>query len=358
MNKPVCGCLGLNPDTFGSGPTLASMGNGATYTSGYLDTPNDRLVLGVSSVGGSSADKGGALWTVDVKTGNRAVLSGFDDNPSTGVTSVGTGPAMLDVVAVQGGPGGLYVYERHGSGGGVAEIIQRVDPTTGNRTTLLDVPTDPLKCTTSGTAVSTPSLNPVPGIAVDENDALYFATTSPSYVSLVKVTFADGGKPTCSVVTGDDGTSTTGKVGSGPLIQDFSSLVYASGKVWVFDFVTQALFQIDPSTGARVIVSSPAAGAMVGTDGDPSDPCFPDTPSPNAWAIGSVRAWGTASSMSDSLLTSVTLATGNRACTRIPFANIDTSVGVFITPEVILAVGATSVWAIDTSRNDANVLSE
>ena len=115
----------------GSGPSF--LGSGQIRTA-FTDAARGKLVLAVAgAVVGS--DTASAVWTVDVNTGARAVLSGTTVDPTTGFTTVGAGMAMSVTAAALGPDGNYYVY---GSDG-----IFRVDPATGARTLLRGAGSNP-----------------------------------------------------------------------------------------------------------------------------------------------------------------------------------------------------------------------
>jgi hypothetical protein len=304
-----------------------------------------------------------------LKTGARAILSG---NVADGSTK-GSGDPMIDVVDLDLSSSGKVIsFESHGADTGVTRQVESVDLATGDRTTIVaDAAFDgtPLTCTTTASvAVDLGNTNDASGFAVGSDDTLYFGVhLATNYAAVLAV--ASGATPSCKVLTGDDGTDTTDEVGTGDLLQDVSSLTFADGSLWVYDFVTNALFKIDPSSGARKIISEPSATAPVGDDADPGNTCFPSAVETDVFAIGNGTAFAPGGQPSV-VLTLVNLTTGKRSCIGgtptgstnepvIDSSNVDSSAGVYLAPNgVVITVGATSIWEIDTDVSIANVLTQ
>lgn len=387
-DKPICGCPGVTGQ-IGSGVQVGAVGG--KYVCGAVDGANSRLVMGVQST------SGGSIWTVDLKTGNRVVVSGSVTDPATSqAQTTGTGDPMATPAAIRIGTDGWYAFEGTSS----TKQIQRVDPASGARTTLLT--TDQMTKSISGghpiACTGAPSLDtsfarPEAGMGIGANNELYVGMgTSPGYVAVAKLTF--GGSPTCTIVSGDNFDSpNSNPVGSGPNLDGLNAVDFANGVIYALDAVKANVYTIDPSTGTRTLVSTPAlidAGTPIKDAGaDAADAgydaaggngtgqvtethCFTDAVSgSNVFAFTSATtAWsGAAQDVAADLFTNINLTTGDRTCfaTTVPChpdqqngQAIDRSGGIFAspTPNMLLTAGATTIWTVDTLGHVANVISE
>lgn len=387
-NKPVCGCPGVTGQ-IGSGPQIGAVGG--KYVCGALDSAASRLVMGVQSI------QGGSLWTVDLKTGNRVMVSGTVTDSATGqAQTTGTGDPMATPAAVRIGTDGWYAFEGTSS----QKQIQKVDPASGARTTLLTADQmagklgggHPITCT-GAPSLDTSFARPEAGMGLGPANEAYLAMgKAPGYVAIVKVTF--GATPTCAVVSGDNYDSPgESPVGSGPNLNGVDAIDFAGGKLFALDVQQESVFAIDPATGARTIVSSPPlidAGAKVVDAGDDAGDagydaaggngtgqvtathCFTDaTGGSNVFAFTSATtAWtGAAVDSARDLFTNIDLTTGNRTCfaTTVPChpdqqngQAIDRTAGIFPSPtaNMVLTAGPTTIWTVDTLNHVANVVSE
>ena len=178
---------------------------------------------------------GGALFRIDPATGNRTIISDFGDGNQgpTGVFPFG--------VAIEASGSVLVVDGDAGTNGNGA--LFRVDPSTGNRTIVSDfgnggqgdVGADPhgVALEASGNAV-----------VVDIN-----AGTS-SRGALFRINLSNGNRTLVS----DFGNAGQGSLGSDPV----GLAIESSGNVLVTDFdigPLGILFRVDPATGTRTIVS-------------------------------------------------------------------------------------------------------
>jgi hypothetical protein len=110
------------------GTILATLGGSLiALTSAALAAPSSGDII----IPLTFFSSGSALLSIDPVTGDRSVLSGYD---ASTMLTVGSGPAFEGARAVaQCADGQLYVYDHMGD-----HRIVRVDPATGNRTTISD----------------------------------------------------------------------------------------------------------------------------------------------------------------------------------------------------------------------------
>lgn len=178
------------------------------------------------------------IFKVDPVTGNRTTVSGFGYSGS----SVGSGPSFLEPFAVVAAPGGdLYVS------GGFTDSIYRVDPDTGNRTRI------------SGPGVGTgPAFDTALGIALDPDSHLIVTTSfrnaGTNYGDIYQVDLTTGDRTRLS--------SSFHGIGTGPeLFNPADIAIDASGQILVSD--TDRILKIDPVTGNRAILSGQGVGAGI-----------------------------------------------------------------------------------------------
>ncbi|WP_034336446.1 hypothetical protein [Deinococcus misasensis] len=269
--------------SIGEGPTFAQ-GGLDRVTSGFIEPKTNTLYVSVEL--GGQMDRFGAILAVDLKTGNRTLISGmFSDGEKKGksikyTTSGGTETEAYHLGFVRNIrplPNGNIAAWVPGFGGRAE--LQEVNVQTGDRTLLWasrgaddthkgglrDIeggPEGPLSRTTC------PSLNPKEGIRV--NPSLSFETDGKGnfYVladnnpagtglGLLKIVPHQG----CSWVSGyfSDGTSVKG---DGPMILAQNPIMletaYANGKMYGVTGPNpdgNALFSYDPVTGDRSILS-------------------------------------------------------------------------------------------------------
>ena len=169
-----------------------------------------------------------AIVQVDPVTGDRRILSS---------SSVGSGPTFgnNEGIAVES-DGGIVVVERH------LERVLRVEPITGDRS----IVTDSLSFTAP--VGSGPPLGTSFGIAVAPDDTLLVASVLPTGGLVMRVDPASG----------DRTQVTSPTVGSGTVLDGARAIaVEASGDLGVMqDGTPNAIYRVDPTTGARTLVSA------------------------------------------------------------------------------------------------------
>ncbi|MBM4091229.1 MAG: hypothetical protein FJ276_17675 [Planctomycetes bacterium] len=171
-----------------------------------------------------------ALFRVDPLTGNRTVLSSSD---------VGAGPEFGGARCVAiGNTGSIFVTSLYQGKGAVF----RVDPLTGNRTLI-----------SSDSVGSGRMFEDVLGIALETNGDILVA--DPRMTSLFRVDPLSGDRTLLSVNGPGSGPEFVGHV------RDVA--VAADGSIFVTDAaaVSGRVFEVDPLTGNRNLVSGPESGA-------------------------------------------------------------------------------------------------
>jgi hypothetical protein len=238
--------------TVGAGvafPDSATDGVTASLQGGFIDAANNRLVLAAAGVL-LEGKKFGAVFTVDLATGNRTVLSGLILDPSEGPKRFGKGPELVGQnMSIAPGPDGFYVTASDIKG------IIKIDPATGDRSLAVDF--------AAPAFASGPCSSQTSNLTLAPNGKIYRSWVNIKIgAGIVEMT--PGPSPTCRALLNRDDAA----VGSGAKPNDPWDVMYSAGKVWVLDKRGAALFAVDPATSVSRKVSSGS--------GDPGsgDKCF------------------------------------------------------------------------------------
>lgn len=290
-SKPACS---MNGAPVGSGPSFVVGSTGTDIQHGFVEG----TTLYVVSVNGveNSYDKCktycaiAALYKVDLTTGNRTIVSGYYQDPRSGVTVTGAGPYWARASSVvRGTDGSLYVYTTE-TDSLKPHYVYRV-AANGDRTEVWSSESKP--CT--GTATTFRSSET---IAAGPGNALYLVgDIGNSNGAAARLDVASGKCSVFSAAGSPLGSGATSTLLRGPSV--------SGGKLYALA-PNDVLLQIALSTGARSIVTKGSGGAMIGTGPRPG--VFHTVPSTN----GSIVTAGTQTRMP----VSVDIASGNR--TEIP----------------------------------------
>jgi streptogramin lyase len=168
------------------------------------------------------ADQGGAIFRVDLSTGNREIISSSD---------VGSGPEFVSPIDLAVDSSGAIVVSD-----GNAHTVFRVDPSNGDRVAL-----------SSSSVGSGPSLQPH-GIATHGDRIL---VTGYHEEAVFEVNPATGERTIISAES----------TGTGPI--DAMGFITAGGSTqpWYVTTGAQEILRIDPNTGDRVLISSTTTGS-------------------------------------------------------------------------------------------------
>lgn len=253
--------------------------------SGYVDEASNSVLVPVEF--GSQDDNQGVVLRVDLATGNRTVVSGYDGEEWKGagvayVSDRGAKGEAYDlgrVKAVRPGPGGSILALVDKGLQSRSELI-KIDPKTGNRSLIWASKVFGDAAPSGPTAIrdieaqrfnfgsnalcrggDKTALKPSETFETDGQFAYFFLANSPSGtgIGLVKVPLGGGN---CSWVSQywPDGKS---EIGAGPTINTLSPLVLASGLLGR-EFVAatgpnpsgNTLFAINTQTGERRTLSA------------------------------------------------------------------------------------------------------
>ncbi|KAL6074220.1 hypothetical protein QOT17_004251 [Balamuthia mandrillaris] len=241
----------------GQGPSLAGVHN-AHYSGGFTNADRNELV--VAAYFGGSSEKQGVVVSIDLRSGDRRVVSGAFRNAAGAIEHVGDGPPFHHVVDVRAGPDGQYYAFSEPKEPSSHEII-RVDPETGNRE-LVWKSRDPrfaqLLASDGKTMVQTHGT----GFAVDESDGSFLLgiTNPQTGTGIIRVSPHGDACVPVSVTSRDAALAR----GNGEALRGFVQ-GYTLHKGCIYAFTTQPkhFLEIDPVTGDRsVLVVGKAAGAI------------------------------------------------------------------------------------------------
>jgi hypothetical protein len=234
-------------EPLGSGPRFQDPTPGTPFGYGFLE--GDTLVVAMGNrLMGPGQPRQGTIMRVDLRTGDRAVVSGTYSDPATGAKTVGTGPEFGNVGDVQKGPDGAwYVYAITDT-----RRIMKVDPATGARTLVGTISEGICRFALGGGPGS--SLTRMNVVAPDEFLVTFDQASPARGILRVKMS---GGAGTCTVLTGTSASDKTFERGSGPpILSPLAGVSLYQGSIYAVDTTAGALLKIDPATGDRIKVSS------------------------------------------------------------------------------------------------------
>lgn len=261
-----CSQAGTDADPRCNTSMAGTVGSGPKFTGGLTTTvrhgfvAGDQLVLAVEFT--AADDTYGGIFGVDLKTGNRTLLSGKYKDPVTGDVSKGAGPAGKSLNQVRDialGPNNTW-YALAAQNLQANRIVYAIDPATGDQRVVFDAASAPC---TGITGVAQVSFDPDSGLAVGGDGAVYLALNNIPQSS-GKGVARIGADGKCTVVTLSGAATSADNHGSGPdVIGTFLyNLTFRDGVLAVLQFNTHSsIITIDPATGNRTMVSvSPDKG--------------------------------------------------------------------------------------------------
>lgn len=251
-SKPACASKDPAGGTIGSGPSVYDNGVTNMIAGGYLD--GDTAVMAVH---GDSMSGYGFVLSVDLKTGNRKVISGaYTDAMGMSSMTVGSGPMWNQPMDVAKGKSGLYVISVEGPG---SPSIFQVDAS-GNRTLVFD--STAMTCSEkagAGPSNYGPASN---SVATDGSGVAYTAGNGGSSQIGVDTIDATG---KCTIISYTDPMY---QVGTGFAVDDLKGITISGATLYGLSFPQDALYSVDLATGNRALVSSDTSGMSKGA-GDP-----------------------------------------------------------------------------------------
>ncbi|GMV39014.1 MAG: hypothetical protein AMXMBFR64_07300 [Myxococcales bacterium] len=257
----------LGGNAFGTGPRVATQPSAKIY-GGFVDAGAGALVAAVAWSSGATPDAG-FVFSMDLATGDRALVSGQYLDPVNGLMEVGAGHTLKNVVDVQRGPdGNLYVW----SGTNLMGEIVRVDPATGARTLVWQRDGAGFAFCDNGRDGKSVQTR-ADGFALDADGSFLigFSNTSPVGEGLGVIRISGtGAQQTCSYVTRSGTMSGNAWFGS-PMGGGWAFTSGAlngfglhDGKLLALNAFDLSLYAIDLATGDRSRVTSASTTAPLG----------------------------------------------------------------------------------------------
>lgn len=332
----------IDPGTIGSGPHL-SHGGFPELGAGFLDAANERVVVS-AKFGSDSVLPTGAIATIDLRTGERVIVSGrwYDDYVgASGLNEVGTGAPIDYYFDVKPGADGWYAVGQRVMDGGASKYatVVHIDPATGDREVVWDEIDHP--CDDGAGQAITPNPDSI-AIAPDGRVLLNFGQDPLGAGYGIAAVSTTG----CVVVSRSGGANPD--VGGGDAItDDFRGMDVGNGLVWGVDWLSETLTTIDPATGERTRISS-TGGSMIGTGPELAN---------QALAFGGDVVYTYAG-----WLTEVDPATGNRTEVTmgdgpLSFADEDGKVIPHANPKWVVVLSEVAVTVLDKQTGNNNILS-
>jgi hypothetical protein len=239
--------------SIGEGPTMATAFN-IEFNAGFLDeSKGPEGTVYVAASFGASTVRSGAVLEVDLATGNRRIVSGFDptgfvDVVNSVLPEVGSGPSFGSVMDVRRSPkdGQVYAYVR--TAPPAEQEIVRVDLETGERTLMwkgrrpgFPQCVNPDAGENEGTLQTTDN-----GFAIDDDGWFYIAISNPTQGrGIVRI---DSDFSRCEVFSG------IGR-GVGPYMSGFvNGFEIKDGKLYGFTTQPKQFIEFDLVTGDRQLI--------------------------------------------------------------------------------------------------------
>ena len=235
----------------GSGPSLAQAGTAARISGGFL--AGSKLTVSFADVFDTAKTPlRGAIWEVDTRSGARRVVSGFAHD-AAGSQWVGAGEQFGSVWDVKPATDGYWALSRRPNATvGKDEILLFKVTRDGTRSIAMSMSAAGAPCRAIGQSLSVAA------------DGTIYATYDfdGTERGLMKV---DPSRKACTVVSSSP--SNGGKqapVGAGPGTSTLRTVLAQGGALYATDFLKAAVFKVDPTTGARTILSSANPAGLVG----------------------------------------------------------------------------------------------
>lgn len=232
-SSPDPGVLGNGPSFYGSSPEVGP---------GFMEGSTIFLTVKPSSSGD------GALFSIDVTTGDRTWISGVWEDPQLGTQTRGAGPDFGTPLDVARGPDGLYVMVNSDLG----RQLLIVDEVTGDRVQAMNLAEPPCQVGTENVLMN-------PELEVDSDGTVLVLGSVLGSAGLFRL---DVGADTCAAVS--FASADEHRLGSGPEFYNFQSLDLADGVAYTNNSSTNSLVAIDLATGNRTRVSSSSSATPVG----------------------------------------------------------------------------------------------
>ena len=274
-DAPACS-MGDRFGTLGTGPAFAQDTQNE-IRGGFLDVERNRLVLAVSG-GQVAGNHVGAIFTMDLATGNRQIVSGYNIDARTGGTVVGAGPDVWEIFDVQpASDGQWYAAAEQG--------IVRIDPATGDRTIIygpgIDTVSTDEECFwyNQGNHVNPGALNTGSFLAVVSPTHFIQEFDRLTGAGIFDIQLGAGNTASCSLIAGNRAYM----FGSGADFNTFDSVYFHDGVIYARgnSGLGGTLYTVNPTTFARTAISAQRTIGRILNDADISG-----TVSMNGFVLG------------------------------------------------------------------------
>lgn len=201
------------------------------------------------------------IFAIDLDTGDRRMVSGAWNDPQMGVSEIGTGDPFVQVMDLHLHTDG-FLY----GVGAISDIgapkLWKIDPASGARTKIFDMETaaDSELCSNFSTLPGLKTVQMTPeGWAMDEQGNHYFSMVNMPGPSIVKLSFASDGTPSCSYLTSVNDCPTCSSqddIGTGysDIQFDLRAFSVHNGKLYAIS--DTKLIEVDLVTGQRKLMSN------------------------------------------------------------------------------------------------------
>lgn len=364
--NPRCGpSIGeQTPGNIGDGPPLDIDGSSVRVHHGFVDAEGNRLVLVVDAI--YIHDGNGAIFGVDIDTGERSIISGTAHDPRTGAQMVGDGPLPGHFYDVQPGPDGWVALIDTGD---IRSFhLMNIDPATGART----MPENDLAdgewpgCSTSAlmdataypywTAYVTGNGDAGPSLTVADDGTVFLPISAGPTCAGDNgdiegiIAIHDGECRVVSLASHFQDRCTEIAVGSGPSFASMRTIRWHDGKIYAAQ-IDGSLMMIDAATGDREFVASDRVGTGVPI-ADAGQLAF--GPDGTLWAILDARADGSGGFQ---IGTVDYASTGDRVTTPASLSNPYPSIYPHPSEPLVFAADDDVVWILDPASGNRNVFS-
>ena len=216
----------------------------------------------------SSAQHQSVIFAVNLDTGDRRLVTGAYQDPALGITEVGSGDPLVQVMDLKTGSDGK-LYAVGATSDIAAPKLWRIDPTTGHRTLIFDEATADASelCPNYSTLPGRKTVQMTPeGWAMDAQDRFYFSMVNMPGPSILRLTI-DGSGTSCEYLTRvNDCPTCSDKSNKGVGYSDiqFDMRAFEIVGDTLYTVSDTKLLSVDLTTGDRRLISNGKANGGLG----------------------------------------------------------------------------------------------